>query len=139
MAKRTAAQLKETRRQAAELRAAGVSYENIARQLGYRSVSSAFDAVQKGLEEAVREPTGSDVLQLELDRMDMLTSALWPKARRGDVTAVAAILKISETRAKLPAWYGLGQSTGGGEASPRDDIADRRAKRRAAAAGQLPS
>lgn len=38
---------------------------------------------------------------LELERLDALTEALWPKAMSGQTPAVAAILRVMERRAKL--------------------------------------
>lgn len=54
---------------AVELRRRGLSYAEIANQLGLRSPSSAFDAVKRGLRDFYKEEL-ADAEQIELDRLD---------------------------------------------------------------------
>src|SRR5215207_1245228 len=118
-------ELKAKRRKAVELRLAGVTYEQIAEQLGYASASGAFYAAKEGMEAAFQEPVG-EVRQLELDRLDALLLGLWPKARRGDVAAVDRVLKLMVLRAR---YLGLDTQELPGEKkeSPVDDLRARRA------------
>lgn len=93
-----------TQRQAnaVRLRKEGHSYRDIADLLNC-SVSTAFTDVQKALEE-IRKQTKEDIetiRSLELERLDMMLSAVNPAAMAGDVKAVLATLKIMERRAKL--------------------------------------
>jgi hypothetical protein len=130
-----ARELAEKRRTAAEMRLAGASYEQIARQLEYRSVSSAHDAVQAGMAAAMQDPD-SEIRRMELDRLDVLLVGLWPKARRGDVAAVDRVLKVMERRSR---YLGLDATAESGPAKPsgKSDIEiqrERRAERRSAAA-----
>lgn len=55
--------------QAVELRRRNLNYKQIAAQLGYSSLSSAYDAVQRGLRDTQGEAS-AEVRQLELDRLD---------------------------------------------------------------------
>jgi hypothetical protein len=55
--------------QAAELRAKGRTYQQIANELGYGDKRTAYDAVERALKEIIREP-GEAVLHFELDRLD---------------------------------------------------------------------
>jgi hypothetical protein len=98
LAKQLAAEAR--RRQAVELRLRGFSYEAIAAQLGYKSKSSAHEAVASALQSVVKEPA-EKLRLLEAQRLDELWQALWPAARQGDMAAVAGCLKIMERRAKL--------------------------------------
>lgn len=86
-----------------ELRKAGVSYEEIAKKLGYRNAESVratihsriarhYKASQKDVEE---------IMGLELERLDALQLLCWKAAQEGDLGAVDKILKIMERRAKL--------------------------------------
>jgi hypothetical protein len=85
---------------ALELRLAGASYDRIAAQLGYEGKSGAYHAVQRALREA--EPPGAEATELtELARLDAMLTGLWPKARRGEVTAVDRVLKIEERRDQI--------------------------------------
>lgn len=88
------------RLRALELRRAGATFDQIAEQVGYASRGKAHDAVMAALADVIREPA-EKTLALELDRLDALTVALWPKVRRGDEKAVQAVLRVMERRAKL--------------------------------------
>jgi hypothetical protein len=55
--------------QAAELRAKGRTYQQIANELGYGDKRTAYDAVERALKEIIREP-GEAVLHFELERLD---------------------------------------------------------------------
>jgi hypothetical protein len=90
----------EKQRQALELRKAGTSYPDIARQLGYASASGAFKAVESALLKTLREPAEA-VREIELARLDRLHLALWPAAVKGDLDAIARVLDISKRRAAL--------------------------------------
>jgi hypothetical protein len=85
---------------ALQLRAEGVEYREIARQLGYASPSGAYMSVQRALQKTVQEPADA-VRHLELGRLDQLLSALWDKAIAGDVRAVDRVLAIMARRSAL--------------------------------------
>ena len=102
--------------QAAELREAGLDYDTIAEKLGYSDRSGAFRAVQRILKRAQRE-SGSQLLELELRRLDTMHEGLWLRAQRGDTFSVDRVLKIQERRAKYlnldpPARVALTDPTG---------------------------
>ncbi len=90
----------EKQRLALELRKAGVSFPQIAAQLGYKSVSGAFDAVDSAIKRLLQEPA-EEVRKLEVARLDHMLSAVWPSVQRGDERAVEMALKIMARRAKL--------------------------------------
>lgn len=54
---------------AVELRRRHLNYKQIAAQLGYASLSSAYDAVQRGLADQCAEAS-DEVRRMELDRLD---------------------------------------------------------------------
>jgi len=94
-----AAKTRERRAQALELHLAGASYAQIADRLGYASRSAAFECVQAALRET--QTLDEDTGLLTLARLDAMLTALWPKARRGDVRAVDEVLRIEERRAEV--------------------------------------
>lgn len=87
---------------ALDLRKSGKSFRAIATKLDI-SLGQAFKDVQKSLQESLanRNDDAEELRQLELDRLDDLTSALdhWVKA--GSVPAANAMLRVMERRAKL--------------------------------------
>lgn len=97
---RSLAEARLKRIRAVELVAEGMSYEQIAKAVGYSHRGSAHRAVFKALNE--REVEDVDGLRaLESARMDRMLSALWSKIEEGDVDAILAALKISDSRVKL--------------------------------------
>ena len=92
----------ERRVLALELRKAGGSYREIARQLGI-DVHTAHAAVGAELaalrETAVAEAT--ELRALELERLDGMTSGLWPRIEEGSAAAVSAGVRVSERRSRL--------------------------------------
>jgi hypothetical protein len=88
--------------EALALRKSGSTYEAIARDLGV-SVQSAHRAVRRALDRLNGEIAEgvTDVRRMELERLDAMLGALWPKAARGNLTAVDRVLHIMERRARL--------------------------------------
>jgi hypothetical protein len=87
---------------ALDLRKAGLTYRRIAEELKV-NVRTAYTDVQDELA-ALKTLTGKaaeDIRELELRRLDDYTLGLTPAARRGDVRAVIALVRVQERRAKL--------------------------------------
>jgi hypothetical protein len=101
-AARKAARLKR-RRDAVELRMAGVDYQTIADRVGYSSKGRAFtdiwDSMAKG--RLAEEAELAELTYLELLRIDRLQVAHWPKALKGDAQATLIVLKLLERRARI--------------------------------------
>ena len=88
---------------ALELRKAGATYDQIADQLDYSSRASAYKAVAKALQ-AIEEQVAEDAIELcrlEVERLDRLLVALWPKASAGHLGAIDRVIRISERRSRL--------------------------------------
>lgn len=90
------------RPQALQLRIAGATYRQIAAQLkcnlalAYKAVQGALgelDDVTKGLAERHRD--------LELQRLERATLALWPSVQQGDKDAIRTYVRLAERKAKL--------------------------------------
>jgi hypothetical protein len=85
-----------------ELRSAGLSFREIARELkvapatAYKAVARGLAAVNAGCREQAQE-----LRALEALRLDQLQAALWERATDGDVRAIDRILRIMERRARL--------------------------------------
>ena len=85
---------------ALQMRLAGKTYDEIADALNYQGRAGAWKAVESALLETIKEPSNA-LRALEIERLDKLHGALWPVAMKGDLAAVASILKIAERRARL--------------------------------------
>jgi hypothetical protein len=86
--------------QALALRRGGLTYEVIAKQLGFRSAQAAWAAVARALKDAKVEAV-AQYRAMELQRLDALTAAMWPHAMKGIIGAVRECRKLSERRARL--------------------------------------
>ncbi|MBV6697450.1 hypothetical protein KV557_09970 [Kitasatospora aureofaciens] len=96
-------QLAERRRDAVRLRIAGKTWQEIADLLGYDSKGGACKDVSRALQKAVTDlalPL-EEYRQLELDRLDAMQDALWPKVLDGDTRAIDTALRLMDRRAKL--------------------------------------
>lgn len=98
------AEVAQRRNRALELRAAGLTYELIAQQLGYSSRQSAHRDVQAAIEQSVELPT-REMLNEELNRLDKMMQGVWAEARKGDPNKVNAVLKIMDARARYLGLY----------------------------------
>lgn len=90
----------QKRAQAVELRKAGATFDEIATALGYSNKGTAYRAVEQALKEAVREPA-LQLIELEVQRLDLMLRALWPAVARGQLGAVDRALRVAERRARL--------------------------------------
>jgi hypothetical protein len=82
------------------LRANGLSYEEIAAEVGWRSRSSAFEAVQAAMA-AIQFEAVNELRFLEGLRLDQLQAAFWGRAIGGDTKAARVVLAVMERRARL--------------------------------------
>lgn len=86
--------------QALALRAQGRTFEQIAQALGYANRGGAYKAVCAGLRGALIEPA-SELLVLEHTRLEDLWQIAYQQAQGGDLQAVIACLRVSESRRRL--------------------------------------
>lgn len=121
------AQQLERERQCLELRRAGLTFDVIAERIGYVDRSGAYYAYKRALERTMplSPPEARD---LELDRLERLHAAVWPKALRGDLDAVDRVLRITAARMALTGSAVTIRESESGDVI--DDLAARRAARR---------
>lgn len=93
----------------------GLTYDQIAAEVGYRSKGSVSKALWRALN--ARQAESVDAYrELELQRLDALQEALWDKALEGDVQAVHAVRKLIEARVRL---LGLDRAISAAAGTPR--------------------
>lgn len=78
---------------------ARVPYEEVAEQLGYKNARTVSTRYHKLISRRLRDSTDA-VIDQELDMLDAMANALWPKVAVADIKAVEAMLKVQERRAK---------------------------------------
>src|SRR5688500_5306118 len=97
---RPMAQAKWRRTRAVELAVQGLSYDAIAKEVGFSHRGSAHRAVIRALAE--REVHAVDELRhIELERLEQLHQSYWSAAIEGDRDAASMILKITDRRIRL--------------------------------------
>jgi hypothetical protein len=102
----------ERKLRALELRKGGATFEQIGKTLDV-STATAYSYVMEALKETLREPA-DELRTLELERIDRLALALWPRAvgeresvdgrivvHPADLRAVDRVVKLMERRAAL--------------------------------------
>lgn len=95
--------LVERRVKALELRKSGLTFEQIGDACN-TSRSTAHEDVVIAMRETIQEPA-DEVRRIELERLDVMLAALWPKATttgdRQQARAVEQCLSIMDRRARL--------------------------------------
>lgn len=91
---------KERAAQAMQLRMEGLTFARIAEEAGYKSPQAAHDAVKRALDATIREPA-TELIKLELERLDVLWGIQYLNAQAGDVQSLNACMKLMERRARL--------------------------------------
>jgi hypothetical protein len=104
--------LRERQRQAFELRASGLSFDAIARQLGYKNRSGTYKAWKRAM--ATHDEEVELYRDLQKIRLETVLNSVWPKVLAGDVQAGRLVVSVVETIAQL---YGL-------EIQPEDHAID---------------
>lgn len=90
----------DDRVRALTLRKMGKSYDDIAEEMGLKNKQAAHYLVQAALKKVIKEPA-QDVLQVELERLDLLYSSIIERAMSGDVKAIHAALAVMDRRSRL--------------------------------------
>jgi hypothetical protein len=95
-----AAELEAKELKVLELRRAGFTFQRIAEEVGYNQASGAQRALERIMTRNV--PQAPDEFRWqELDRLDRMQVALWPRAMKGDDRAIGTIVRLMERRARL--------------------------------------
>jgi hypothetical protein len=117
--------------QACDLRSGGATFQQIADILGYTNRQAAQRAVKFAADKRVLDVAVGDATKMEALRLDQLLVAMMPRARKGNVQAALAVLRIMERQAAIQVQE---VSASNGEAvSGVDEIAANQAERHRAA------
>jgi hypothetical protein len=95
-----AAELEAKEAKVLELRRAGFTFQRIAEEVGYATPSGAQRALERIMTRNLPQAPEEFRWQ-ELDRLDRMQVALWPRAMKGDDRAIGTIIRLMERRARL--------------------------------------
>lgn len=84
-----------------QLVAAGLGLQDVKRQVGFRDVRQVEAALRRALVEVERSHNAEAARLVEMERLDALYRAAFPRAVKGDEKAIDRCLKISEQRMRL--------------------------------------
>ncbi len=92
--------LERKERKVVELKQMGVTFDVIAKEVGYANASGAWHAYNRYMEKYKSVPVESQY-ELQETRIERLLAGVWTKALRGEIPAVMAAVKLLERQAKL--------------------------------------
>ena len=90
----------EKYRQVIELRIAGITFEEVAKRVGYAGRTGAWHAYNAAMERYIIEPVESQ-RAVQSERLDRLFYQAYIQARNGDLHAIDRCLRIEKRRAEL--------------------------------------
>ena len=92
----------EKRKTSVQLREAGLTFKEIANQVGV-STARAHQYVEQELDQLNQKASESaeTLRRLEAERLDRATTGIWAHVKRGDYKAIDRLIKIMERRARL--------------------------------------
>jgi len=100
MAKNLKPEVLEREAKVLELRRGGITFDTIAKRLGFAHASGAHQAYENACKRIVYAEV-EETRKVEMDRLDIAQSAIWTNVLRGDVPSVTALMRIMDRRAKL--------------------------------------
>lgn len=90
----------QRRTQALEMRRAGQDTDHIARKLGYPTIASCEQDLNRAYTKVLKI-SKEEAKALDLLRLDRMILSLWPDARDGSVTAIDRVIKLIDMRTKM--------------------------------------
>ena len=78
----------------------GLTFSDIASQVGYASSSGAHEAVRAALE-ADGGLAAHEIRMLHAARLETLLESVWDAARQGELRAIDRVLRVLDRQAKL--------------------------------------
>jgi len=88
------------RARAVELRTTGLTYDQIASELGYANRGTVYHVVSEALKAQTAEAV-EQLRSLEVERLDKLQYAVWQRAMEGDVPSVHEAARCIMARCRL--------------------------------------
>ena len=86
-------------------RQAGLTFDQIAKKLGYSHPSGAHAAFKRAVERTRDESLATAGRELHRARLETALSAIWNRVLKGDLKAIAMMIRILDADAKLHGLY----------------------------------
>lgn len=84
-----------------QMKIAGVSSEVIAERLGYKNAHTVDSTITRYRTEQVGKLSVQTLIDIEVDRLDLLALTFWRKAQTGDEKAASVVLACGKQKASL--------------------------------------
>ena len=97
-------ELLEKEAEVVKLRRGGMTWDMIAKQMGYANPSGAHTAYVRACNRIVYEDV-TLARQTEIDRLDIAQSRIWNGVLKGDHASITVMVKLIQERAKLLGLY----------------------------------
>ena len=94
----------EKEREVVKYRQGGLTFDQIAIKMGYSHPSGAHAAFKRAMERTRTNALAEEGRELHRIRLETALTAIWDRVLKGDLRAIAMMLRILERDAKL---YGL--------------------------------
>lgn len=91
----------EKENQVLKYRKGGLTFDAIAEKLGYANESSARAAFKRAIERTRDDALAAEGRELHRLRLETALTAIWDRVLKGDLKAIAMMLRILERDAKL--------------------------------------
>lgn len=109
-----------------ELRIKGLSFDEIAKKVGYQNRGSAKKAYDRALHSSLdHQMSDADWRRTELHRIDVMQAGLWRKASRGDLGAVREVSRLMLLRSRIQGYAvapGRSTSSGSDDGDSREGV-----------------
>lgn len=90
-----------------KLRRGGLTFDLIAKELGFSHASGAHKAYVNACKRIISSDV-EEIRNIEAERLDIAQSAIWRKVLGGEIPAIQTLIRIMERRARL---FGLDAPT----------------------------
>lgn len=90
-----------------KLRRGGLTFDLIAKELGFKHASGAHKAYVNACKRIIVSDV-EEIRNVEAERLDIAQSAIWSRVLRGEIPAIQTLVRIMERRARL---FGLDAPT----------------------------
>ena len=83
-----------------KLRRGGLTFDLIAKELGFKHASGAHKAYVNACKRIIVSDV-QEIRAVEIERLDIAQSSIWGRVLRGEIPAIQTLIRIMERRARL--------------------------------------
>ena len=83
-----------------KLRRGGLTFDLIAKELGFKHASGAHKAYVNACKRIIVSDV-QEIRRVEVERLDIAQTSIWARVLRGEIPAIQTLIRIMERRARL--------------------------------------